>query len=190
MEKVKNDWVIVASVAEGDRTRAYLDGKQGTFAAAERSALARAVAEARSLTTVDRIMPVVLDEHRPWWRALLAAVPEENIVVEPFDRGTATGILLAVVRILKRDPQAVITILPADPGAGLHDAIVSSVQRMIDLFKNTQPKLLHTCLTELRGTEVFSDEALSSVYPYLPEVAFTSDVLHCRPTTSSGAASA
>lgn len=188
MEQTEHDWVIVASIAEGDRARAYWDGERRTHTAAGRSALARAVAQARSSTAEERIVPVVLDEHRPWWRALLAGVPEENIVVEPFDRGTAPGILLAVVRILKRDPKAVITIVPADPEAGGDDAIVSSVQRMIGLFQHAQPKLLHTCMTELRGPAVFSDEALSSLYPYLPDVAFTSDVLYSGSGVSSASA--
>jgi mannose-1-phosphate guanylyltransferase len=44
----------------------------------------------------------------------LPGVPEENILMEPFGRNTAPCIGLAAMHILKRDPEAVMIVLPSD----------------------------------------------------------------------------
>jgi hypothetical protein len=43
------------------------------------------------------------------------------LVIEPFDRGTAAGILLAAVRLLRRDPKASVAILSADREPEIED---------------------------------------------------------------------
>jgi hypothetical protein len=182
----------------------------------EQSGLAHAMQRASQIAPVSRITPVVLDEHRPWWAPLLADVPRQNLVIEPFDRGTAAGILLGAVRLLRRDPKSSVAIMSADSEPGLKDVgnayraalevalthdtcagvtrhgvvdrlswlpageiemIAGSIQQVIALFQAAQPKLLQTYLKELRGPALFSDDALDTVYPFLPEVAFTAGVL-------------
>jgi len=41
-------------------------------------------------------------------------LPEANIVVQPQNRGTAAGILLPLLSILARDPEAKLIVLPSD----------------------------------------------------------------------------
>jgi hypothetical protein len=65
--------------------------------------------------------------------------------------------------------------------AGEIDMIAGSIQHVIGLFQATQPKLLQTYLKELRGPALFSDDALDTVYPFLPEVPFTAGVLEPVP---------
>ncbi len=215
----RHEWVIVASV-RGERARPYFgegDAGQGE------SSLVQAMRRASQIAPSSHITPVVLDEHRPWWAPLLRDLPKQNLVIEPFDRGTACGILLAVVRLLRRDPKACVAILSADADASdlevahayrsaldlanRHDAcaaatrdgsiarvewlpagevelIVGSVQHLIALFQETQPKLLQTYLRDLHGPALFSDDALDTLYPFLPEVALTTGVLEkVRPRT-------
>ena len=115
----RHDWVIVASVGT-ERARVYC-GRRDRPEHIEESALAHAVQRASHVTPLSRIIPVVLDEHRPWWAPLLGDIPKQNLVVEPFDRGTAAGILLAAVRLLRRDPKSSVAILSADADRGLED---------------------------------------------------------------------
>ena len=76
---------------------------------------------AQQVVPIERIAPVVLDEHRPWWSSLLSDVPYQNLVIEPFDRGTATGILLATARIMRSEPKANVAILATDRELGIDD---------------------------------------------------------------------
>ena len=214
----RHDWVIVASVA-GERTQLYC-GRGDRPEHIEQSAFARILRRASQIAPSSHITPVVLDEHRPWWQPLLMDVPKQNLVIEPFDRGTAAGILLAAVRLLRRDPKANVAIMAADSAPGIEDVesayrvaldlakthdtcagvtrdgavdrlawlpageiemIAGSIQQVIALFQAAQPKLLQTYLKELRGPALFSDDALDTVYPFLPEVAFTAGVLEPMP---------
>ncbi len=210
----RHDWVLVASV-RGERARPYYGGRSDRPVAMEDSSLAQAMRIASQIAPPSHITPVVLDEHRPWWAPLLGdVVPKQNMIVEPFDRGTAAGIMLAAVRLLRRDPKAHAAILSMDVQlddvdsvyrcaldlAKTHDTcagitrdgridrlewlpardvemIVGSVQHLVALFQSAQPKLLQTYMVELRGPALFSDDALDSLYPFLPEVAFTTGVL-------------
>jgi hypothetical protein len=108
----RHDWVIVASLG-GERALPYCGHHhQPTDVAG--SALAHAIHRASQIAEPMHMTPVVLDEHRPWWAPVLAEVPKQNLVIEPFDRGTAAGILLASVRLLRRDPKANVAILSAE----------------------------------------------------------------------------
>jgi mannose-1-phosphate guanylyltransferase len=57
---------------------------------------------------------MVSEHHRRFWPQARWTVQRSNIVVQPANRGTAHGILLAVLSILARDPLARIVFLPAD----------------------------------------------------------------------------
>ncbi|PIQ86452.1 MAG: hypothetical protein COV74_04565 [Candidatus Omnitrophica bacterium CG11_big_fil_rev_8_21_14_0_20_45_26] len=73
--------------------------------------------------TIDRIKPIV-PAHRIWvithqdyvarTRKLLKSVPAAQIIGEPEARNTAATIGLGVYLIQKRDPNAVVTVFPAD----------------------------------------------------------------------------
>jgi len=54
---------------------------------------------------------VVLRPHRPWWNQPVSALPSRNLAEQPFDRGSAPGVLLAALRIYRRDPQARVILL-------------------------------------------------------------------------------
>ena len=73
--------------------------------------------------TVDRVLPLVPKarilvitsaEHVHLVQEQLPGVPATNIIGEPLGRGTAPCVALAAVAIQKRDPGAVMAVLPAD----------------------------------------------------------------------------
>jgi mannose-1-phosphate guanylyltransferase len=75
-----------------------------------RSALRRVAA----IAPPARTLVEVTQEHEMWWRELRAVLPDENLIVEPEQRGTGVGILRALLEILARDREAVLVILPSD----------------------------------------------------------------------------
>lgn len=73
--------------------------------------------------TLDRIAPLIPakqtfialgEAHLDTARRQLPEIPDENFLVEPVGRNTAPSIGLAALHIQKRDPEAVMVILPAD----------------------------------------------------------------------------
>jgi mannose-1-phosphate guanylyltransferase len=79
---------------------------------------------------MQRVCTVVAEQHRPWWREMLSYLPEENIVVQPHNRGTAHGILLPLVKIAERDADATIVLLPADHYLSDEDVLVQALREV------------------------------------------------------------
>jgi mannose-1-phosphate guanylyltransferase len=78
------------------------------------SLLAQTFARAESIVGRERVTTVVTATHAPYWQDWLPFLPPENVIVQPTNRGTGIGILLPTLRILERDPQATVLILPSD----------------------------------------------------------------------------
>jgi len=73
-----------------------------------------AVARAARLSPPERTLAVVRAEHLRWSERALRGVPGRNLVLEPADRGTAPGIMLALMQLGRVDPDATVVLLPCD----------------------------------------------------------------------------
>lgn len=80
----------------------------------------------------DRVTAIVAPAHHRYWAASLKGLPAENLVVQPRNRGTAIGILLPVLRIAARDPQARILILPSDHYVADEPALEHAMRSALD----------------------------------------------------------
>ena len=65
------------------------------------------------------------------WHHVLAHVAEENVIVQPRNRGTANGILLGISAILERDADALVSILPSDHYVENEDVVARALERAI-----------------------------------------------------------
>ena len=79
-----------------------------------KSILEMTVDRAATLVPLERIWIVTTEEQMLLVEALELGVPSENILREPMGRNTAPCIGLAAVRLLARDPDATMLVLPAD----------------------------------------------------------------------------
>ena len=114
-------WAIVLAAGEGRRLRGLTTTRSGLaipkqFCSLEHgpSLLQDAIERAADITDRGRICAVVAARHERWWSGQLGAMPPQNIIVQPENRGTASGVLLPLLTILGRDPQARIVLLPSD----------------------------------------------------------------------------
>jgi mannose-1-phosphate guanylyltransferase len=82
------------------------------------SLVEEALQRAAAVAPIERIGCVVAEQHAEWWCRPLAGLTPANVFVQPQNRGTGLGILLAVLHVVERDPQARIVILPADHHVG------------------------------------------------------------------------
>jgi mannose-1-phosphate guanylyltransferase len=85
---------------------------------------------------MQRVCTIVAEQHRQWWGEMLSYLPEENVIAQPQNRGTAYGILLPLVKIAERDPDATVVMLPADHYLNDEDVMVHSL-REAALHANT-----------------------------------------------------
>lgn len=113
-------WAIVLAGEQGNRLRDLTTlgsetvPKQFCALRGEVSLLRRALRRAARMVPETHIRVVVSAEHRRWWERELEDLPPVSTVVEPRDRGTAAGLLLALTKILRQDPEAVVMLLAAD----------------------------------------------------------------------------
>jgi mannose-1-phosphate guanylyltransferase len=115
------NWAIVLAGGDGSRLRRLTtDGsgasvpKQFCSLRGGASLLNETLLRAESLAPRRRICAVVAAQHERWWREPLSSLPLPNVLVQPENRGTAVGILLALLHILEHDDLARVLVLPAD----------------------------------------------------------------------------
>jgi mannose-1-phosphate guanylyltransferase len=145
---VPGAWALVLAGGEGRRLQSltttangirvpkqFCSLRGGPSLAAQ--ALERAGAVAPSIQTC----MVVAAQHRWWWLSLtssLAALPRENILEQPDNKGTGYGVLLGLLNIQARDPRAVVVMLPADHYVRREDLLRRSLRRLADLAARSQ----------------------------------------------------
>lgn len=76
--------------------------------------LEETIARLGSAVPADRVFVLTNREQESAVRAACSGVPAQNIVAEPAKRDTAAAVALGVGLVLRRDPQAVMAVLPAD----------------------------------------------------------------------------
>ncbi len=114
-------WGLVLAAGDGTRLHAVTVGEDGghrpkQFCALvdERTLLRSTLDRMTRLLPRRRIVVVVAAAHRKLWQRELADWPAENVVVQPENRGTAAGLLLPLLTIAGRDPEARVVVAPSD----------------------------------------------------------------------------
>jgi mannose-1-phosphate guanylyltransferase len=80
----------------------------------DKSLLQTTAGRVRPLIRQDCIYVVTNDRYYDKIREQLPDLPPENLIIEPEARETAAGIGLAAVKLARRDPDAVMAVLPSD----------------------------------------------------------------------------
>jgi mannose-1-phosphate guanylyltransferase len=83
---------------------------------------------ARRVVPESRIVTVVSAWHARWWNALLGP-GSGNVIVQPENRGTAVGLLVPLLAILARDPDARVWVLPTDHWVGDEETLACAVRK-------------------------------------------------------------
>ena len=119
--KTGNVWSIVLAGGDGTRLRELTTGpgrgavpKQFCSVRGGPSLMRRAIRRGEGIAGLERTVVVVAEDHRRWWSAEVGDLPGANVIVQPCNRGTACGVLLPLVHILVRDPEATVLVLPSD----------------------------------------------------------------------------
>jgi mannose-1-phosphate guanylyltransferase len=120
MQTHGHDWALVLAAGEGSRLRSLTTSngvavpKQFCSLNGGPSLLQDALHRAEAVVPQSRVCTIVAEQHRRWWESPLYHLPGANVVVQPQNRGTAIGILLPLLRLERRDPDARVVLLPSD----------------------------------------------------------------------------
>ncbi|MDP9082550.1 MAG: sugar phosphate nucleotidyltransferase [Pseudomonadota bacterium] len=121
MRSVSNTWAVVLAGGEGNRLKELTTTAVGETIPKQYCSMQRdtclledALKRAEAVALPQHICSVVAVQHRRWWSSTLEVLPVKNIFVQPDNRGTAHGIMLALLHIERRAPSSVVVLLPAD----------------------------------------------------------------------------
>ena len=150
MKRLHNTWAVVLAAGDGTRLSTLTTDSDGNPVPKQfcslnggGSLLHEALQRATRVVPRERVCAIVADQHRPYWRLDLWALPAGNVIVQPSNRGTAHGVLLAVLSILEHDPFARILFLPADHYVADESALAGSLRETAALLnRNTQGLVL------------------------------------------------
>jgi mannose-1-phosphate guanylyltransferase len=112
-------WSIVLAAGAGKRLAPLTAGAPKQFwrpRGASRSLLDATLARLCPLVGPERTVTVVDRSHRVHIDSLADQAALGEVVYQPMDRGTAAGVLLPLVTVLSRSPEAVVIITPSDHG--------------------------------------------------------------------------
>ena len=121
MRSTEHLWAILLAAGDGVRVRPLTTDSRGESVPKQyctfdghQSMLRWAVNRAARLVPKRHIVAVVARQHQRFWQCELSDLAPENLLVQPQNKGTAAGLLLPLLDILRRDPQATILVLPSD----------------------------------------------------------------------------
>ena len=136
-------WGIVMAGGEGERLRAFVRAsfgadtpKQFVTFCGRRTLVERTLMRAQSVIPRERLLLSATAHHRMQVLGSVRRHPPSTVLFQPLDRDTAPGILLPLVHVLHRDPEAVVALLPSDhfvlPGRRFMTSVAEAADYLIE----------------------------------------------------------
>jgi mannose-1-phosphate guanylyltransferase len=148
-KSVSNTWAVVLAAGEGSRLKSLTTTRDGLSVPKQfcslnggASLLGDALRRAEVIAMPERICVVVAEQHRQFWEPQLDSVHAANIIVQPANRGTATGILLPLLHILARDPDARIALLPSDHHVREESVLGDHLCKAVSLLEHARDQII------------------------------------------------
>jgi mannose-1-phosphate guanylyltransferase len=116
-------WGLILAAGEGQRLQSYVQQLKGNALPKQyvnligrRSMLEHTFHRAEKLIPSEKILTIIARHHIQYRevRRQLLSRPHETVVVQPINKETGPGILLPLMFIYKRCPEAIITLFPSD----------------------------------------------------------------------------
>ncbi len=144
-----NTWVIVLAAGDGRRLHRLTTDESGVAVPKQfcslrggTSLLREAMQRAEAIASAEHICTVVAGQHRQWWEPALQAIDPANIIVQPRNCGTAHGILLPLLHIIQRDPDARLVLLPSDHHVENERVLAAALKRAVRRLRSFSDQVL------------------------------------------------
>jgi mannose-1-phosphate guanylyltransferase len=138
MQPDHHTWAVVLAAGEGTRLRSLTTDANGRSKPKQycslfggSTLLEDALRRGDAVVGSSRLCAIVAAQHARWSNDALRALARDNIITQPSNRGTANGVLLSVLSILARDPQARILFLPADHYVENEDRLAAAIRSAV-----------------------------------------------------------
>lgn len=142
-------WSTILAGGEGERTRPFIESwlgyhkpKQYCVFSGERSLFQQTVDRADRIGSSDRRVIVIARGHLDEAAAQLRGRRRGILLRQPANRGTASGILLALTHIERIDPEGVVTVYPSDHFVYPEDEFLSTVARAVGAVRERPERLV------------------------------------------------
>jgi mannose-1-phosphate guanylyltransferase len=139
MKSDSHIWALVLAAGDGNRLRSLTTAGSGVTVPKQfcslyegPSLLHEALVRAYSVAAEDKTCVIVAEQHRRWWQQTVRSLPQNNVIVQARNRGTALGILLPLLHILSRDPQAKLVLLPSDHHVREESVLTNAMREALD----------------------------------------------------------
>jgi mannose-1-phosphate guanylyltransferase len=149
MTASNHTWVVVLAAGDGTRLRRLTTNNLGDAIPKQfcslrggNTLLGDTLVRAGSVASADRICVIVASQHRRWWRPILKDWPTPNVIVQPLNRGTGIGVLLPLLHIISRDPEARIIVLPSDHYVREEAILAAAVRRAVGKLEQSIENIL------------------------------------------------
>jgi mannose-1-phosphate guanylyltransferase len=144
LKGILDSWGLILAGGDGARLREVTttgDGvtipKQYCSLRGNSCLLQDAIKRAQSVAMSTKVAMVVAAQHRRWWSAALAQCNDAHVFVQPENRGTANGILFALLSLERLNPNATVTLLPADHYFRDENALTRALRAAVILARAT-----------------------------------------------------
>jgi mannose-1-phosphate guanylyltransferase len=132
-------WALILAAGEGSRLRSLTTTASGIAVPKQfcslrggPSLLQEAIERASAVATPEHTCVIVARQHRLWWEEPLEALPAANVIIQSANRGTGNGILLPLLHIVERDPDATVMLLPSDHHVSDERTLQASLRRSVE----------------------------------------------------------
>lgn len=135
-------WGLVLAAGDGTRLRGVTSTNEGEHVPKQywslkggETLLQETLRRGAALADADSLCVVVAREHSRWWKPEVAGLHPANVFSQPMNRGTAIGILMPLLHIAERDPEARVVILPADHYIADEAALGAGMRRALSIVE-------------------------------------------------------
>ena len=146
--KPKGRWTLVLAGGDGTRLRDLaheIEGravpKQYCRILGDRSLLEATLARTRHFADPAQSMVIVNQDHLDFGGGQLVSLPQGNVVVQPCNRDTGPGVLLGLLALARRDPGAVVAVMPSDHYVGDDAAFMRYVEHAAHMVARRPGKI-------------------------------------------------
>jgi mannose-1-phosphate guanylyltransferase len=141
---ILHPWTIVLAAGAGRRLAPLTGGipKQYWSPNGTRPLLGRTVARMASVSSPERTLTIVAEGHRRYLRELQEVECLGEVIYQPRDRGTATGVLLPLAAVAARDPNGIVIVTPSDHGVEDDECFREGIQRAVARVKSGQAAIV------------------------------------------------
>jgi mannose-1-phosphate guanylyltransferase len=153
-------WGIILAGGEGRRLQPFIRAcfgvdrpKQYCALINHHSMLSHTLRRAERLIPRDHLLVIITDPHLCYAREALHGHSPDMLIVQPCNRETGPGILLPLLHIYRRDPEAVVVLFPSDHFIREEGRFMAAVQQAVD-FVNRHPVYPVLLGVEPTGPEV------------------------------------